>query len=55
MAKSSHSGRNGGACVEVGTAGSAIAVRDSKHTDGPYLAFAPDSWKAFTEQVKAST
>ena len=53
--KSSQSGSNGGACVEVGTAGSAIAVRDSKHTDGPYLAFAPDSWKAFTEQVKAST
>ena len=52
--KSSHSGSNGGTCVEVGTAGPAVAVRDSKHPDGPLLAFAADTWKAFTEQVKAS-
>jgi Domain of unknown function (DUF397) len=52
--KSSYSGSNGGACVEVGTVGPAVAVRDSKHPDGPQLAFAPDTWKAFTAQVKAS-
>ncbi len=51
---SSYSGSNGGACVEVGTAGPAVAVRDSKHTDGPLLAFAAGTWKAFTEQLKAS-
>ncbi len=51
--KSSYSGDNGGNCVEVGTAGLAVAVRDSKDPDGPRLAFAADTWKAFAEQVKA--
>jgi hypothetical protein len=31
--KSSYSGSNGGTCVEVGTTGPAVAVRDSKHPD----------------------
>ena len=52
--KSSYSGSNGGACVEVGTAGLAVAVRDSKDPNGPLLAFAADAWKAFAEQVKTS-
>jgi hypothetical protein len=52
--KSSYSGDNGGNCVEVETIGPAVAVRDSKHPDGPPLAFAVDTWKAFTEQVKAN-
>ena len=52
--KSSHSGSNGGTCVEVGTAGLAVAVRDSKHPDAPLLAFAADTWKAFTDQLKAT-
>ena len=52
--KSSYSGSNGGACIEVGTAGRAVAVRDSKDPDGPLLAFAADTWKAFAEQVKAT-
>jgi hypothetical protein len=51
---STYSGSNGGTCVEVGTAGPAVAVRDSKHLDGPLLAFAADVWKAFTEQLKAT-
>ena len=44
---------NGGNCVEVGTAGLAVAVRDSNDPDGPSLAFAQDEWKAFAERVKA--
>ena len=52
--KSSRSGDNGGACVEVATVGPAVAVRDSKHPDGPLLAFPAGTWKAFTDQVKAS-
>jgi hypothetical protein len=52
--KSSRSGDNGGACVEVATVGPAVAVRDSKHPDGPLLAFAANTWQAFTDQVKAS-
>ncbi len=51
---SSYSGSNGGTCVEVGTAGPAVAVRDSKHQDGPLLAFPAGTWKAFTDQLKAS-
>jgi Domain of unknown function (DUF397) len=52
--KSSYSGSNGGTCVEVGTTGPAVAVRDSTHRDGPQLAFAVDAWKAFTNQLKAT-
>jgi Domain of unknown function (DUF397) len=51
---SSYSGDNGGACVEVGTAGQAVAVRDSKDPDGPLLAFSADTWTEFAERVKAS-
>ena len=51
---SSYSGDNGGTCVEVGTAGPAVAVRDSKHPDGPQLAFTRDTWKTFTDQLKAT-
>jgi hypothetical protein len=51
--KSSYSGDNGGNCVEVGTAGRAVAIRDSKDPKGPRLAFAADAWRAFAEQMKA--
>ena len=51
--KSSYSGDNGGACVEVGTAGRVVAVRDSKDPEGPRLAFAAGTWQAFAEDVKA--
>ena len=52
--KSSYSGSNGGACVEVGAADPAVAVRDSKHPDGPLLAFAAGTWQVFTDQLKAT-
>jgi hypothetical protein len=51
---SSYSGDNGGTCVEVGATGLAVAVRDSKHPDGPQLAFAANTWKTFTDQLKAT-
>jgi hypothetical protein len=51
---SSYSGSNGGACVEVGTVGLAVAIRDSKHPNGPQLAFAAETWKTFTDQMKAT-
>jgi len=50
--KSSHSGSNGGNCVEVGTAGEAVAVRDSKNPGGQVLTFAAATWKAFAEHMK---
>ena len=28
-----------------------MAVKDSKHPDGPVLLFSADQWKAFTEGV----
>jgi hypothetical protein len=52
--KSSYSGDNGGTCVEVGTTGPSVAVRDSNHPNGLQLTFAPATWKTFTEQVKAA-
>ena len=45
--KASYSGGNGGACVEVATADTAIAVRDSKDPDGPHLSFTPSAWRSF--------
>ncbi|MDI9886868.1 DUF397 domain-containing protein [Streptomyces sp. HNM0645] len=41
--KSSHSGGEGGACVEIAACPTTVHVRDSKNTDGPMLAFAPAS------------
>lgn len=45
--KSSHSGDQG-ACVEMATAGDAVAVRDSKDPSGPMLHFPAGAWAAFT-------
>ena len=52
--KSSYSGDNGGNCVEVRTAGPEMTVRDSKHPDGPLLAFPASTWQSFTEQLKTT-
>jgi hypothetical protein len=52
--KSSFSGSNGGACVEVAVLrDGGLAVRDSKDPDGARLAFTVDEWAAFTVGVKA--
>ena len=51
--KSSYSGSNGGACIEIGTAGSAVAIRDSTDQTGPQLAFPAATWKTFIERLKA--
>lgn len=52
--KSSYSGNNGGACIEVAAART-VAVRDSKDPDGPVLAFGPQAWAAFAARVKRGT
>jgi len=47
--KSSRSGDNGGACVEVArNLPGIVAVRDSKNPGGPVLAFSRDEWASFT-------
>ena len=51
--KSSHSGGNGGSCIEVAS-DDAVMVRDSKDKGGAKLAFTPDTWRKFTTAVKRS-
>jgi hypothetical protein len=52
--KSSRSTANGSACVEVGDAGRAVAVRDSKDPDGPSLLVSPTAWLTFTGKIKSA-
>ena len=49
--KSSHSGDNGGACVEVATA-EAVLVRDSTDRCGPVVTFDAREWRAFIAYIK---
>jgi hypothetical protein len=50
--KSSRSGANNN-CVEVvGSLPRVVAVRDSKHPDGPVLVVTREEWRAFTAGVK---
>lgn len=57
--KSSYSNGTGGSCVEVTAltdqfraAGRAVAVRDSKDPDGPFLAFSEADWRVFMARIK---
>ncbi|WP_338699099.1 DUF397 domain-containing protein [Streptomyces sp. Q6] len=53
--KSSYSTGNG-ACVEVKSPVlQAIAVRDSKVTEGPSIDFTPDTWNAFVHEVSTGS
>jgi hypothetical protein len=49
--KSTHSGDNGN-CVEIAWPAPVVAVRDSKHSDGPTLAFPTATWRAFLTTSK---
>ncbi|MBK6044351.1 DUF397 domain-containing protein [Streptomyces sp. MBT55] len=44
---SSYSNASGGDCVEVAACPHSVHVRDSKVSDGPVFAVAPDAWSAF--------
>ena len=51
--KSRRSGPTGGNCVEVAfLAGGEVAVRNSRHPDGPALVFSPREWDAFVGGAK---
>ncbi len=50
--KSSASGPYSDNCVEVAFVDDAIAVRDSKHPDGPVLLFTQGEWDAFVGGAK---
>jgi hypothetical protein len=49
--KSSYSGDNGGACVEVATA-QAVLVRDTTDRSGPVVTFTADAWQAFLTAIR---
>ncbi len=52
--KSSHSGGQGGNCVEVAQpTADTVAVRDSKNPDGPELTFSAREWREFTRCSQA--
>jgi Domain of unknown function (DUF397) len=50
--KSSASGPYSDNCVEVAFVDEAIAVRDSKHPEGPVLLFTQAEWDAFVGGAK---
>jgi Domain of unknown function (DUF397) len=49
--KSSYSGDNGGACVEVAFT-EAVLVRDTTNRSGPVVTFTADAWQTFLTTVK---
>ncbi|MEU2608528.1 DUF397 domain-containing protein [Streptomyces albus] len=49
--KSSHSGPEGGNCVEVARAPGRVHVRDSKEQCGPVLSVPPREWAVFVRHV----
>jgi hypothetical protein len=49
--KSSHSGSNGGECIEVASPGG-VLVRDTADRNGPALIFTADAWRAFTATIR---
>jgi hypothetical protein len=52
--KSTRSNAQSGDCVEVcDNLPGAVGVRDSKDRTGPVLAFGPDEWRAFIDEVKS--
>lgn len=54
--KSSHSGSNGGDCVEVaGTSLGVVAIRDSKNPTGPVLIISASDWATFLHAVKTGS
>lgn len=50
--KSSRSGPYSDNCVEIAFVDDAIAMRDSKHPNGPVLLFTQGEWDAFVEGAK---
>ncbi|MDL4775801.1 MULTISPECIES: DUF397 domain-containing protein [Thermomonosporaceae] len=51
--KSSHSGHEGGDCVEVADLATVVAVRDSKNPDGPTLILNRAAFTAFTGTIRS--
>jgi hypothetical protein len=43
--KATHSGDNGGACVEVASASGLVMIRDTTNRDGVTLSVTPAAWR----------
>jgi hypothetical protein len=50
---SSYSGGEGN-CIEVADQAARVLIRDTQDRTGPVLAFAPDAWRRFADQLKRS-
>ena len=50
--KASRTTANGGDCVEIADLDRSIAVRDSKHPDGPRLTLTRRAWAALVTDVR---
>ncbi|MEO3782997.1 DUF397 domain-containing protein [Actinocorallia sp. B10E7] len=48
----SESGENQSNCIELATAQHIVAVRDSKHPDGPVLCFTPSEFRPFLDRLR---
>ncbi|MGW5343678.1 DUF397 domain-containing protein [Streptomyces sp. NPDC004050] len=53
--KSSHSGAEGGECIEVAAVPGAVHVRDSKQFGGPVLTVGPEAWTGFVKLAAGHT
>ncbi|WP_324789126.1 DUF397 domain-containing protein [Streptomyces sp. H51] len=49
--KSSYSAGDGGDCVEVADAGTAVLIRDSKRPEKAILSVSVDEWTAFVRMA----
>jgi hypothetical protein len=50
--KSSHSGSNGGGCLEAASHDSHVLIRDTQNRTGPVLCFPAAAWRRFTDHIK---
>jgi hypothetical protein len=50
--KSSHSGGNGGNCIEVASLPGVVAVRDSKDPHGPQVHIPHDAFRRLAKAIK---
>ncbi len=50
--KSSYSGENGGACIELADLATVVGVRDSKDPEGPHLTVTRENLATLTQIIK---
>ncbi|WUH23989.1 DUF397 domain-containing protein [Streptomyces sp. NBC_00448] len=51
--KSSYSGAEGNACVEIAALTQNVGIRDSKDKQGPALLVTPSAWSSFLDLVRS--